>query len=362
MGMSVKPHPAGVTAPRVEAVQPAFADMSAVVCTRDRTAQLERALDSLLDQELPAAEILVVDNAPSDNSTRLLVECRFPDVRYIREPVPGVIFARNRALLESRQTIVAFLDDDAVADPGWIRSIYETFLEHPQAAVCTGRIDALSLETEAQQMFEANGGLFAHGNERMRLPADARRHVWWRYAPPIVWTVNVGSGCNLAVRRAIALRLGGFDELLPGGEDVDLLWRTLEAGYQIVYEPEALAWHEHRRELVAAFDQIVSHQRGLIAVLTKAAKRSRGARRLPVLGFLCWRLVKPGVRLLRRVGGRDPLPAKLLLRMWWNCWRGLGAYAHARQLATGRQKAHTVGIPEIIDTEAGSTSTSGGSS
>ncbi len=82
MTMSTKPQTTAKVAER------AIADMSAVVCTRDRTVQLERALDSLFKQELAPAEILVVDNAPADDSTRVLIERRFPDVRYVQEPVP----------------------------------------------------------------------------------------------------------------------------------------------------------------------------------------------------------------------------------------------------------------------------------
>ncbi|MFQ5668595.1 MAG: glycosyltransferase family 2 protein [Candidatus Binatia bacterium] len=319
------------------------ADICVAVCTRDRVKQLRRALRSLVEQAVPPAEILVVDNAPRNDCTRVLVGEEFPSVRYVRELVLGLDFARNRALREAQSEIVAFLDDDAVADRGWVESMQKAFLEHPRAGVCTGRIDALSVETEAQRAFEANGGLMAQGSERLRLPADARRQVWrWRYAPSIAWAASLGSGCNLAVRRTFAIQIGGFDEALdlgpalPGGGDNDMVWRMLEAGAEVVYEPAARVRHEHRRDLGAIFDQIVGHQRALIALVSKAAVRSRGARRLPVLAFLCWRLVKPGVRLLRRAAGRDPLPAAVLLRVWWHCWRGLGAYSAARRVAWRR--------------------------
>jgi len=297
---------------------------------------------SLRLQHPPPAEILVVDNAPANGATRELVERQFPEVRYVVESVPGLDFARNRALQEATQEIVAFLDDDAVADPEWAGSIQRIFIEFPRTGACTGRIDALSLETDAERLFEANGGLFAQREERLRLPADVCDRWSWRCAPPVAWAASVGSGCNLAVRRELALRLGGFDEALdlgptlPGGGDNDMLWRVLEAGAEVIYEPAARVRHGHRQELDAVFEQIVGHQRALMALLVKATTHSRGVRRLPALAFLCWRLLKPGVRLLRRAVRRDPLPAALLLRVWWHCWRGLGAYATARQLAQQR--------------------------
>ena len=63
------------------------------------------------------------------------------------------------------------------------------------------------------------------------------------------------------------------------------------------------------------------------------------AARSDLAGYLTWRLVKPGVRLVRRAAGRDPLPAPVLARMWWNCWAGLVAYPRARRLARARREA-----------------------
>ena len=316
----------------------------ATICTHDRPVQLERALRSLLAQRVPPDEILIVDNAPSDDRARALVREKFSAARYVAESIPGLDFARNRALRTTAQPVVAFTDDDAVADKEWIARIGQAFLEQPGAVVCTGRVDPLALETEGQRLFEANGGLASPGRERLRLPADEPRLGWRRYQPYVAWAARIGNGCNLAVRRDFALSLGGFDEALdlgaalPGGGDTDFLWRVLEAGGSVVYEPEALVRHEHRRERDAVVDQILGHQRGLIASLTKAVLRGRGRRRAPALAFLCWRLLKPGVRLVRRALGRDPLPASLLLRIWWHCWRGLGAYAIGERVARERRQ------------------------
>jgi hypothetical protein len=154
----------------------------------------------------------------------------------------------------------------------------------------------------------------------------------------------VGSGCSLAVRRELALGLGGFDEaldlgeVLPGGGDHDLLWRVLESGHDVVYEPAAFARHEHRRDAVAMAAQLSGHQRALVALLTKIVARARGRARGPAAAFLAWRLVKPGHRLVRRFLGRDPLPTPLLLRMWGDCFRGLWAYPLARREAERRRR------------------------
>lgn len=309
--------------------------LAAVICTRNRPHRLHRALLSLEEQVLPPDEIIVVDNAPSDDATGELVKNQFPKVRYIRELAEGLNFARNCALVESNREIIAYLDDDAVADKGWVQSIRKVFKGNPEAGVCTGRILPLALETEAQRLFEENGG-FSRGDVRICLPRDARNRLHGLRAPLIAWAVSVGCGCSFAVRRSVALSLGGFDNgldmgsAMPGGGDLDMFWRVLTSGFSVIYEPEVLAWHEHRRELSAVFDQIVGHQRSLIAFLTKSIICARARIRLQILAFLAWRLLKPGVRMIRRLVGRDPLPGYVILRMWWNCWQGLKLYKSVR--------------------------------
>jgi glycosyltransferase involved in cell wall biosynthesis len=310
--------------------------LTAAICTRQRPVELRRAITSLLTQDPPADEILVVDN-----NDAAAAEPR-EGVRTVHEPVQGLDFARNRALREARGDVVAFLDDDAVAEPGWTAALRRAFLD-PRVAACTGRVEPLTLETEGQRLFEDNGG-FGRGERTVTLPDDAGRPLHGLPAPLIAWAVSMGSGCSLAVRRQEALAIGGFDEALdlgaalPGGGDHDMLWRLLGAGHRIMYAPEVTARHEHRRDTSAAIEQIIGHQRALVAWLSKHAARGT-AHRGSVAAFLGWRLLKPGVRLLRRAAGRDPLPAGALFRMWGQCWRGLGAYPAAQRTAARRREA-----------------------
>ena len=318
--------------------------VTVAVCTYQRPAALRRALQSLITQDPAAAELLVVDNS-ADRSALALVEREFPGVRAVAEPVAGLDFARNRALATASHEIILFLDDDAVAQPGWVEAAARPLLDDARVGASTGRVEPLALESEGQKLFEANGG-FSRGAEKLRLPADASKPLHGRKAPLIAWAVSVGSGCSLAIRRDAVQRMGGFDPALdmgaalPGGGDHDIMWRLLQSGYDVVYEPRAVALHEHRRGLGEAKAQIVGHQRALVALLTKHAFGTGGRQRWPVAGFLLWRLIKPMVRLVRRAGGKDPLPASLLLRMWGHCWMGLIAYPRARSLA--RQRAAAV--------------------
>jgi GT2 family glycosyltransferase len=207
--------------------------VTAAVCTFQRPAELSRALESLVNQDPGAAEVLVVDNSP-DHSALDLVTRKFPHVRAVAEPVPGLDFARNRALAEAAHDVVVFLDDDAVAQPGWLAASARPLLDDAMVGIATGRVEPLSLESEGQKLFEANGG-FSRGNDQVRLPADAVRLLHGRRAPLIAWAVSVGSGCSLAVRRDLVQRIGGFDPALdmgaalPGGGDHDIMWRMLKS-------------------------------------------------------------------------------------------------------------------------------------
>ncbi|MEJ7569066.1 MAG: glycosyltransferase family A protein, partial [Gaiellaceae bacterium] len=145
--------------PALPAVDVAQLPMVTVaICTRDRPGDLEGCLSALRAQaDSPPHEIVVVDNAPSNELTRELVG-RFPAVRYLVEEMPGLGFARNCALREARGEILAFADDDSLPTSGWLLSVATVFALNPDVGVCGGPIVPAELETEAQELFELRCG------------------------------------------------------------------------------------------------------------------------------------------------------------------------------------------------------------
>jgi len=113
--------------------------MTVAVCTRDRTADLARCLDALVQLDYPQLDLLVIDNAPQTDATQRLVRERYPAVRYVCELRPGLDWARNRAIGEARGDIIAFTDDDCVVHPQWARAIATAFQE-PNVGAVTGLI------------------------------------------------------------------------------------------------------------------------------------------------------------------------------------------------------------------------------
>ncbi|MFD0524869.1 glycosyltransferase family A protein [Paractinoplanes durhamensis] len=134
--------------------------ITVVICTRERPGALARCLDSLLAQDYPAYRILVVDNAPTGEATAEVVRsaARRGRVDYLLEPAPGLSCARNAAVRNAPGQILAWIDDDEVADRHWLAEIARALDDHPDADVISGVTLPAELETRAQLWFEQFGG------------------------------------------------------------------------------------------------------------------------------------------------------------------------------------------------------------
>ncbi len=235
---------------------------SIVICTRDREDDLRRCLDSLLRTAMPGGEIVVVDNAPSDNRTAQLV-AQYP-VRYVREDRAGLNWARSKGARCATGEVVIFTDDDVVVDPRWVEHILEPF-SHPRVAAVTGLTLPLELETEAQELFEVYGG-FGRGFCR-------RVFDYTRIAPAAAGMV--GAGANMAIRRELVTSMRLFEAELDCGTvartggDAYAFYQLLAEGYQIVYTPNALTWHRHRRDYRALQTTLAGYSVGGFAFLMR---------------------------------------------------------------------------------------------
>jgi GT2 family glycosyltransferase len=306
--------------------------VTAAICTYHRPDDLVKAMQSIKDQTQPPEEVIIVDNGCQDD-IKALVKSVMPSARYVAERLPGLDFARNRAVCEANSEILAFLDDDAIADPDWIFSIRNAFRTNSVTAL-TGLILPLELKTKAQQLFEKNGG-FGRGFKKRIVPkisGNGAPHVF----SALVNTFSIGSGCNMAFKASVLKQLNGFDvaldagAVLPGGGDLDMFYRTMRRGYRVIYEPKAIVLHRHRRTMQTLKRQLSGHQRSVIAFLTKALFLESSEGRAAVLAFLGWRLIKPIVRIMKRSIGRDVLPAVILIDMLKSSWLGLGSYYASR--------------------------------
>lgn len=309
--------------------------ITVVLCTRERPEALAVCLESLLAQAYPSFRVLVVDNAPTSDATEQVVKAasvRGP-VDYLRAPIPGLSHARNVAVAAAPGEILAWIDDDEVADPHWLAEIARALYEHPDADVVSGVIVPAELETVAQVWFEQFGG---HSKGRGFTPAvfsPATR----KQQSPLYPLPPFGTGANMAFRPGVIERIGGFDTALGAGtpamgsEDTLAFTQVLRTKGTIVYQPTALVRHYHRRDYAGLHKQMVGYGTGLTAAYTSLILRN------PLVLVPLVRLVPTALRDvlgndgLRTATLQDDFPRELLTANRRGMLRGPRAYLAGRR-------------------------------
>jgi O-antigen biosynthesis protein len=305
--------PAGlISSATSPATLPENIPVSVVVATYDRPDDLRKCLRCLVNQAPPRPfEIIVVDNHPASGLTAAVV-AEFPGVVLVDEPRQGLAYARNTGFGASRGEIVIATDDDVTMPPGWLEKLIAPFI-NPDTMAVTGNILPLELETAAQRLFEAYGGL-GRGFETMVVNGN-----WFRQFASAVPTWKLGATANAAFRSAIFThpQIGLMDEALgPGmptgcGEDTYLFYKILKAGYTLVYEPAAYVWHRHRRDLAALRRQLYNYSKGHVAYHFTTLMHDQDRRALVRLGI---RLPQTYLQRVKdRLLGRGDYPVSLIL-------------------------------------------------
>ncbi len=209
--------------------------VSIIIPVKDRARELTRCLESLERLEYPRElrEIIVVDDGSSDASAAVALGfgCR---VVTTDAPGSGPAAARNRGVDVARGEILAFIDSDCTASPGWLRELLAGFVD-PTLAAVGGLVDGMR-EAGALDRYEAVMSSLTLGKRAMT--GSSGNDTF--YLP----------SCNLLVRARAFRGLDGFSPELHVGEDVDLTWRLRDAGWRITYLPAGRIWHEHRSRFI----------------------------------------------------------------------------------------------------------------
>lgn len=217
--------------------------ISAVICTYRRYDTLSEAIDSLTKQALPPGdfEIIVVDNSP-DRDASLKFGSRYSDVKnllWVHEQTSGLSNARNVGAEAASSPFVAFMDDDAVAEPGWLAAIGEAFEQFGEnAAVVGGKVNPI------------------WGAPRPSwLPDDLLGWVSvidWGGETRIAGEREWLAGTNIAFRVSALQAIGGFStELgrkgnghsLLSNEEIDVVGKLRSLGRLVLYAPRAVVNH-----------------------------------------------------------------------------------------------------------------------
>jgi glycosyltransferase involved in cell wall biosynthesis len=204
-------------------------EITVVVLTYNSAATLPACLDSLAAQQHQPAEVLIVDDDSTDMSVDLArgYTGRLP-IRILRNGSHNISRGRNMGLAAARQPVVAFLDSDAWAEPGWTAAVLAAFSENTHTAVVGGAVLA-----------DHTGRLAA----AIAINDGTTRHL------ASSGKLLVG-GCNMAVHTARTSEL--FDERWVHAEDIEF---TDRVGRWSV-APAARVWHESRPTVAGYFRQM----------------------------------------------------------------------------------------------------------
>lgn len=212
-------------------------DASIIIPVYMRTEWLPKCLEMACSQDFAGTyEVIVADDGSPNSSVFKTLTGSFPGVKYIRNEHGGPAATRNVGAKHARGRFICFLDDDSIAERSWLSEIIEPF----------GRSDAAGL---------VNGRTLSHDRDD-GLSLALEKYIY----PRKNWAT-----CNIAYRKDVFQRLGGFDETFkePSWEDNDLGLRALWAGYEHVFAEDAVVYHSHEKSIDEYVKKCVLNGRGV---------------------------------------------------------------------------------------------------
>jgi glycosyltransferase involved in cell wall biosynthesis len=193
--------------------------ISVVIPTCNRAHTLARALDSVLAQTQPAAEVIVVDDG-SEDETGALLHRAYPQVTALRQNNRGVSHARNRGIRAARHDWIAFLDSDDCWLPDKLATQSQALRAAPAYRLCHSDEIWIRRGRRVNPMHKHT----KHGGE-----------IFLRCLPRCAISPS-----TTVVHKALLEEFGGFDEALPACEDYDL-WLRICARYPVLHIARQLA-------------------------------------------------------------------------------------------------------------------------
>lgn len=210
---------------------------SVIIPTWNGRHHLEACLDSLRQQQFSDFEIIVVDNSSTDETQSFLREY-YPEVSLVElEENRGFTGACNAGYAAAEGKIIALLNNDTEADPGWLAAIIEAFETHPEVGIVASKI----LLFDRRDHFHAAGDFYRIDG----IPGN--RGVWRQDRGQYDQEEPVFSACGAAsaYRRSLIECIGFLDESFYFScEDIDISWRAHLAGWQVLYVPSAIVYHK----------------------------------------------------------------------------------------------------------------------
>ncbi len=215
--------------------------ISAIIPTYNRPKLLLQALRSLQEQTLEIFEILVVDNAADPNIESMVAEFNQTarvHVNYIPEPQLGLHNARHTGARAAKGDILIFTDDDATFDPGWLQAYANAFTEHPEMVAAGGPVRPVWEAPPPQWLLDYMGDCQVFTTLSLMEPFTEFR----------LDSQGFFFGVNMAIRREVLFRVGGFNpesfgDIWLGDGESGLNRKLWEENLLVGYLPTSLVYH-----------------------------------------------------------------------------------------------------------------------
>lgn len=207
---------------------------SVIVPTYNRTSCVAEAIESILQQTLPAAEIIVVDDGSTDQTEQTL-SAFGQKIRYVKKTNGGVSSARNRGLEEATGEWITFLDSDDLWKPRYLEVQAESIARSPSALVHLTNLEFVSNQRPASDHFSQFGLTHQLGPKSFAVLPRPLRYVLAN---------QLYNFQAAAVHRSLFERFGKFRQDLSNGEDLDCMARfALQTPFSVTREPLAQVLH-----------------------------------------------------------------------------------------------------------------------
>jgi len=282
-----------------------MSDIAVIIVNWNAREDLRRCLESLYAEPKPQVDyaVWVVDNASDDGSAGM-VAAEFPQVQLIvNTDNAGFSKANNQAIAQTDSRYVFLLNSDAFIHPGALDQLVAYADAHPQAGIIGPKVlnSDGSLQFSCRRFPSLGAGFFRNTYLGRLFPHNkfARDYLMVGFDHAHDRTVDWVSGCAMLIRRSLLDKIGALDErFYMYCEDVDFCQRAWEAGWEVIYTPQAVVIHAIGRSSDKNADKmIIEFHRSWYEYDRKRRPKASSLRRAAVYSGL-W--LRAAVRIAKR--------------------------------------------------------------